>query len=196
MTPLRLALLLVVSLAPGLLACRGGEAPIQGADASIDRTSDWPKQIALTYRWDYSELGLDTRSGVRLSDGSQVSPEEADIALTQAMVLSLYTQNLSATCLKGVFASLEDIPTSLDVCPNEPIGPADGDWQGRIYLSASSIHEVGESQSIGLGALLWDRPATTLYRMRLLGDSYDEEGLSTAVLEYEPVVFDQPTPEL
>ena len=67
-----------------------------------------------------------------------------------------------------------------------PTAPS-GTREQFAYLSATSLHTTEESYVIGLGLLLWNREHTTLYRLRVVGDSYDAQGMSTATFDYEPV---------
>ncbi len=158
------------------LSCSGNTS------SSVDAgPNDWPKEVELRFQWDDERL-----AGLRLEAGVLTPPEEADVSLRQAQVLSLRADS-DAFCRKGVFEALSDIPTSLDSCP-EYAHTSDGPWTSFLYLSASTTHTLDESYAIGTGALFRAGPEGPLYRLRILGDSYGPSGVSTALIEYEPVL--------
>ncbi|WP_437488879.1 hypothetical protein WME75_09605 [Sorangium sp. So ce1014] len=95
------------------------------------------------------------------------------------MVISLRSTAAESICERGTsFAALAEIPTDVDGCSS---------WTAFASLSGTSIHESDESYRIGLGLLVWDAEHAALYRLRVLGDSYDVTVGSTATFEYEPV---------
>lgn len=137
----------------------------------------WPKRVTL------ETPGVATESdGVRLADGAIVA-DGGDLNLFQAMVLSLGSPTEGSVCAKGTFTALSDIPAEVDDCP----AALSGTWEQRAYLSAASVHTSEESYVIGLGLLVRDEEHTALYRLRVAGDSYDAQGVSTATFDYEPV---------
>ncbi|WP_437289822.1 hypothetical protein [Sorangium sp. So ce406] len=114
---------------------------------------------------------------VRLADGT-VS-DAGDLGVQWAMVISLRSAAAESICERGTsFAALADIPTDVAGCSS---------WSPIAYLSATTIHESDESYRIGLGLLVWDAERAALYRLRVLGDSYDATAGATATFEYEPV---------
>ena len=147
-----------------------------GCGAETSSEPAWPKRVTITTQ---GAMGGD---GVRLADGAIVAGG-GDLRLYQAMVLSLRTPAADSLCEKGTFASLEEIPTAIDACP-EAYG---GAWGQHAYLSASTTHTSEESYVIGLGLLVRDEDHTVVYRLRIVGDSYDIQGRSTATFDYEPV---------
>jgi hypothetical protein len=136
----------------------------------------WPKRVALHAT---GPLGGD---GVRFADGVVVR-EVGDFYLVQTMVLSLGSPTEASVCEKGRYDVLTEVPTDVATCP----ASLSGGWGMRIYLSGSAVHTVEESYVIGLSALVRDASHQALYRLRILGDAYDDEGLSTALFEYEPI---------
>ncbi len=98
-------------------------------------------------------------------------------------MLSIRSPTPESICEKGNFATLGDIPTALDTCPEA----LSGGWENYAYLSAATLHTTEESYAAGLGLLLWNKDHTALYRLRVVGDSYDAQGVTTATLDYEPV---------
>lgn len=177
-SPLALSLVLL-SLAAG---CTGGSPEI-GSDAGAE-AEEWPKQVVLTHEWT-----VDALAGLRFSDGTIGPPESSDIHLIQGRLLSLVGDEPMTACEKGVYVALDQVPTSVESCPagRDPNGLTSG-WDRGFALSATSIHATEESYRVGVGALVWDRAHTTLYRLRTLGDSYAATGVATATFEYEPVV--------
>ena len=143
------------------------------ADAGIA----WPQRGVLTFSHNLSE-----NPGIRLADGAAVI-DGPDLDFYQSRVLSISTPNGARICAKGTFDSLREIPTNTDDCP----GSSEATWSSRTYLSASTTHTSDESTSAGQGLLVWDKSETTLYRLRIIGDSYDAQGVSTATFDYEPV---------
>jgi hypothetical protein len=98
-------------------------------------------------------------------------------------VLSIRSPTPDSVCEKGKFAELGDIPTEVDTCP----AALSGTWEKYAYLSATTLHTSEESFVVGLGLLLRNKEHTALYRARVVGDSYDAQGMSTATIDYEPV---------
>jgi hypothetical protein len=120
---------------------------------------------------------------LRLAD-QRVLPDgsPADLTLYQAMMLSLRSPQARSICTKGTFAALADIPTDLGSCPAD-LG---GEWTQHAYLSGSYQHTAAQSTITGLGLLVRDQ-AQTLFRVRVLGDSYSADGVARVVLEAERV---------
>lgn len=186
---IRLTPRLLVALAASslLVACEpevgdvhtdgGPDSSSTSAGSTGTMGPEWPKRITLV-----THLAGNPGDGVRLADGMPVAGK-GDLSLYQAMVLSIASPAPDSICEKGKFASLSDIPTEVDVCPEAYMGA----WKQRTYLSASTVHTSEESYVIGLGLLLRNEEHTALYRVRVIGDSYDMEGKSTATLDYEPV---------
>ncbi len=143
------------------------------ADAGIT----WPQRGVMTFSHEFGE-----NPGIRLADGSPVI-DGPDLDFYQSRVLSLSSPDGERICDKGSFDTLSEIPTNTNDCP----GSSSAAWSSRIYLSASTTHSEDESTSIGQGLLVWDRSETTLYRLRITGDSYNAQGVSTATFDYEPV---------
>ncbi|XXX79855.1 hypothetical protein WMF30_13880 [Sorangium sp. So ce134] len=152
----------------GSTASSGG-----GGGAGSTAPSDagtWPRTVTLTAK----EIG--TGDYVRLSDGT-VS-DAGDLGIQSAMVISLRSAAPESICERGTsFAALADVPTDVAGCSS---------WAPIAYLSGTTIHESDESYRIGVGLLVWDAEHVTLYRLRVLGDSYDVTAGSTATFEYEP----------
>ncbi|WP_437779297.1 hypothetical protein [Sorangium sp. So ce1097] len=131
----------------------------------------WPKTVTLAVQG-IGEAG----EHVRLSDGT-VS-DAGDLGVQLSRLVALRSAAADSICEMGMsYAALADIPIDVAGCS----------WSPVAYLSATSIHESDESYRIGLGLLVWDAERATLYRLRVLGDSYDVTGASTATFEYEPV---------
>jgi hypothetical protein len=151
---------------------------LAGCDMETTPTQPaWPKRVTL------ATPAVATQSdGVQLADGAIVA-DGGDLNLYQAMVLSLASPTPGSLCEKGEFTALSDIPVEVDTCP----AALSGTWEQRTYLSAASLHTSEESYVIGLGLLVWDEEHTALYRLRVVGDSYDGQGVSTATFDYEPV---------
>jgi hypothetical protein len=120
--------------------------------------------------------------GVQLEDGTIVA-DEGDLSLYQAQTLSLSSPTPASLCAKGTFDALGDIPTEIDTCP----AGLSGTWEDRAYLGGATLHTIEESYVAGLGLLVWNEEHTALYRLRVVGDSYDEQGVSKATFDYEPV---------
>lgn len=160
-------------------ACSGGGSTnaAEGPDAS---TAIEPFRIVLSHTLDAEER---LESGVRFSDGSLLGPDDADLFMNQARVISLASKGAESLCEKGVFDSIDDIPTTVDECPANTSGA----WNARIYLSASTNHTTSESNRIGVGLLAWNTNHTALYKLLVVGDSYDFEGVSTVTFDYERV---------
>lgn len=136
-----------------------------------------PKRVTLVTRAAGNES-----DGMQLADGAIVAGD-GDLNLYQAMVLSLGSPTPGSLCEKGTFSALSDIPTDVDTCP----AALSGTWGQRAYLGAAIVHTSEESDAIGLGLLVWNEEHTALYRLRVAGDSYDAQGVSTATFDYEPV---------
>lgn len=138
----------------------------------------WPRRVTL------ETPGLvEPSPAIRLADG--LLDDDGDLRLYQTMVLTLRSPTAETVCTKGTFASLADIPTSVDDCPGDPLSPV---WHDYASLDAATIHTEAESNAIGLGLLVRDAELTTLYRLRILGDSYSAAtGRSTVTFDYEPV---------
>jgi hypothetical protein len=151
---------------------------LSGCDMETTPT-EWtgPKRVTLV-----TQLAAAQSDGVHLADGAIVAGG-GDLNLYQAMVLSLSSPTPDSLCDKGEFTALSDIPTEVDTCPAAPSGT----WGQRAYLSGASLHTSEESYVIGLGLLVWNKEHTELYRLRIAGDSYDAQGVSTATFDYEPV---------
>jgi hypothetical protein len=137
----------------------------------------WPKRVTLV-----TKLATNESGGVRLADGALVEGGR-DLSLDLGRVLSLSSPTSASLCEKGKFDALEDIPTTVDTCP----ASLSGTWEQRTYLSAASLHTNEESSVVGLGLLMRNEEHTALYRLRIVGDSYDASGVSTATFDYEPV---------
>ncbi|APR88406.1 hypothetical protein A7982_13755 [Minicystis rosea] len=146
-----------------------------GAETSAEPT--WPKRVTIV-----TESAAQEGDGVRLADGVIVAGG-GDLRLYQAMVLSLSSPTPDSLCEKGTFASLAEIPTATNACPKAYASA----WGQRVYLSGSTVHTSEESYVIGLGLLVRDEDHAAVYRLRVVGDSYDMEGRSTATFDYEPV---------
>ncbi len=138
---------------------------------------EWPKRVTLVTTIAATETG-----GVQLADGAIVAGE-GDLSLYQSKVLSIRSLTADSVCEKGTYAALGDVPTDIDACP----AALSGTWENFAYLSATTLHTTEESYVIGLGLLLWNKEHMVLYRVRVVGDSYDAQGMSTATLDYEPV---------
>lgn len=184
---------LLFALAIGaLLAACGAEVVDAGAGAASAGSSTgaestststgtmgevWPKRVTLA-----SSLGADQIDGVLLVDGVSVAGE-GDLSLFTGKMLSIRSPTPESVCAKGTFAALADVPTDIDSCP----AALGGTWEYFAYLSATTLHTTEESLAAGLGLLLWNKEHTALYRARVVGDSYDAQGMSTVTLDYEPV---------
>jgi len=147
-----------------------------GCDMDTTTTETWPMRVTLV-----TQLAANQSEGVQLADGA-ILAGDGDLSLDQAMVLSLSSPAPDSLCEKGTFTALSDIPTELDTCP----AAASGTWGQRVYLSAAAPHTSEESNVIGLGVLVRNEEHTALYRLRVVGDSYDDQGVSTATIAYEP----------
>ncbi|KYF81686.1 hypothetical protein BE17_52200 [Sorangium cellulosum] len=144
----------------------GTTPPVDPGDPGV-----WPKTVTLAVQG-IGELG----EHVRLADGT-VS-DAGDVGVQSSRVIALRSPAADSICEMGLpYAALTEIPTDVAGCS----------WVPVAYLSGTSIHESGESYRIGLGLLVWDAERATLYRLRVLGDSYDVTTGSTATFEYEPV---------
>ena len=143
-------------------------------DASAEADADagmWPRRVTLT------APGVGMGDFIRLSDG--VIADDGDLGVQQAMVISLRSATPESFCEKGTsFVSLAAIPIDVASCT---------DWGPVAYLSGTSIHASDESYRIGLGLLVRDAQHAALYRLRVVGDSYEATGVATATFEYEPV---------
>lgn len=150
-----------------LMGCGDASAePEAEAEAGM-----WPRRVTLT------TPRVGEGDVIRLSDG--VLADDGDLGVQQAMVISLRSATAESFCEKGTsFASLAAIPTDVASCT---------DWVPVAYLSGTSIHASDESSRIGLGLLVRDAPHAALYRLRIVGDSYEATGIATATFEYEPV---------
>lgn len=162
------------SVAPSVEDDAGSTGSSVEDDAGSISSSDagmWPRTVTLTSQ----DIG--TGNYVRLSDGA-VS-DVGDLGIQSSRVISLRSTAAESICERGTsFAALGDIPTDVDGCSS---------WTPIAYLSGTTIHESDESYRIGLGLLVWDAEHAALYRLRVLGDSYDVAAGSTATFEYEPV---------
>ncbi|WP_437297201.1 hypothetical protein [Sorangium sp. So ce426] len=143
-------------------------------DAGATSPSDigvWPKTVTLAVQ-NMGEVG----EQVRLSDGA-VS-DAGDLGVEFTRFVRLRSPVDGSVCTVGEsFAKLADVPTDATAC---------SEWWPFVNLSHISTHENDESYRIGLGLLVWDAEHAALYRLRVLGDSYNAAG-STATFEYEPV---------
>lgn len=185
------SLLLALATGSSLVACgsevvdasTGGDSASSSTGAGSSSTSTgtmgpmWPKRITLL-----SSFAADQSDGVQLSDGVTVVGE-GDLSLTTSKVLSVRSPTPDSVCEKGKFEALGDVPTEIDSCP----GALSGTWEKFAYLSATTLHTTEESYVIGLGLLLRSKEHTALYRARVVGDSYDAQGMATATIDYEPV---------
>tara|TARA_R110002096_G_scaffold16898_9_gene57953 strand:+ start:76057 stop:76623 length:567 start_codon:yes stop_codon:yes gene_type:complete len=168
-------------LAASLSAGCGGSASESPDAGGLLRCE--PARVVLTHTFEDPSA-----SGVRFSDATLTGPEDADIFMNQAQVLSLGMFSGNSLCEKGIFESIEDIPLNLDDCP----ASGSGEWTPRVYLSASTIHATPESERIGLGILAWNADRTALYKLLVVGDSYNTQGVSTVSFDYERVVASEP----
>jgi len=150
--------------------------PTTGEPTTGSTPSEWPRRVTLVTN--HSEEGT---PALKLAEGTLLA-EGGDIHLALAYVLSL-RGSPDSVCEKGTFDALGDVPTDLDTCP----AASSGTWGPSAYLDASWLHTQEESNVIGLGLLVWDEAHTTVYRLRVLGDSYDEQGQATVTFDYEPV---------
>jgi len=150
-----------------------------GSGSSDVAPAPWPKQVTL------HTDSVTGGPGIRLSDGVIVM-DQGDFNLGQAMVLSLRSPTAESFCTKEKYGALADVPTEESACTG-PNGAQGGGWTPIVYLSGSGVHTSDESYYIGLGVLARDASHQKLYRLRILGDSYDAQGHSTATFEYEPV---------
>ncbi|WP_437733508.1 hypothetical protein [Sorangium sp. So ce1335] len=149
-----------------------GEGEDEPGTTSPSDTAAWPRTVTLAVQG-IGEIG----EHVRLSDGA-VS-DAGDLGVQSSRVIALRSPADGSICEVGTsFASLADIPSDVAAC---------SEWAPVAYLSATSIHVSDESYRIGLGLLVWDAEHAALYRLRVLGDSYDVAAGSTATFEYEPV---------
>ena len=164
------------------LGCSGSGSASEAPDAGVLLRCE-PARVVLTHTFEDPSA-----SGVRLSDATFTGPEGADIFMNQAQVLSLGVFSGNSLCEKGIFDSIEDIPVSLDDCP----ASGSGAWTPRVYLSASTNHATAESERIGLGILAWNADRTALYKLLIVGDSYNAQGVSTVTFDYERVVASEP----
>jgi len=139
--------------------------------------SVWPQRVTLVTTG--AGVGSDS---VQFADAAIIAGD-GDLRLHQAMVLSIRSPTPESVCEKGKFAALDDIPTDLDACP----AALSGTWGTAAYLDAATLHTSDESYAAGLGFLVRDRDHTALYRLRVVGDSYDAQGRSTVTFDYEPV---------
>ena len=160
-------------LTPLLLAGCGDVAyePTEAAAPS------WPKRVTIT-----TTLSTGEARGVRLFDGALIE-NGGDLTLVQAMVLSLRSPSMESICEKGTFDALQDVPVEETSCPAAPSLA----WQDFSYLSAASLHTTEESYAAGAGLLVRNEEHSALYRLLVVGDSYDMEGVSTATFDYEPI---------
>jgi hypothetical protein len=169
-------LLLTLLSVPNLPAC-GSVSDATDDPVDADANMAWPKRGVVTF-----SHNLRANPGIRLTNGTFDS--ESDLDLYQSQILSIGTTGRELVCAKGTYASLSEIPTTTSECP----GALSETWSSRAQLSAATIHKTSEAVSAGLGFLVWDRFETTLYRLRIVGDSYDVEGVSTATFDYEPIL--------
>ncbi len=137
----------------------------------------WPKRIVLV-----NHAISNPGDSVRLEDASTVAGD-GDVSLFAGKVLSIVSPTPESVCAKGTFPTLDDVPTAIDTCS----GSLSKTWEHYAYLDAAWTHTTEESNAVGLGLLLRDKDHKVLYRARVVGDSYDPEGGSTATLDYEPV---------
>jgi hypothetical protein len=152
--------------------------PDSATDSPTDsEDSAWPKQIRLQT----PEVGTESDFLV-LATGEQDSTA-GDLNLYQGRVLSLSSSVDASVCAKGVYEQLDDIPTDTESCPAD----VEGAWRRFAYLDSARIHTEAESYTIGLGLLVRDVEHTAVYRLRVLGDSYSAEGISTVFFDYAPV---------
>lgn len=165
------------SLLPVLVACGSVETPASSTGAG---ETSWPKRATLVASFTEGDA---VAPSVRLSDGTVLAKDAADLTLYQAMVLSLRAASPESICEKGTFEALADIPTDEESCA----ASLTGTWAQHVYLSASTLHTADESTIEGLGMLVRSAEHDALYRLRLVSDSYDAQGTSTATFDYEPV---------
>ncbi|WP_438003321.1 hypothetical protein WME89_31055 [Sorangium sp. So ce321] len=148
-----------------------------GGTEAVPEESTGPRRVTLV-----TPSAATESDGVRLADGAIVAGG-GDLSLYQAMVLSLSSPTPGSLCAKGIFSALGDVPTEVDTCP----AGLTGSWEQRTYLSGATTHTTEQSSVIGLGLLVWNADHTALYRLRVIGDSYDGQGVSTATFDVEPV---------
>jgi hypothetical protein len=126
--------------------------------------------------------GLDLATLSVIADG--YDNPAVDFFMQQAMVVSLRGQHDDTFCGKGRdFQRLADIPLALDDCP----ASLSKGWERIAYLGGSSVHPASDSFAAGYGYLVRARDRVSLYRVLVLGDSYDSSGLASAVLDVELV---------
>ena len=124
-------------------------------------------------------FGATDHADLVLTTGELVA--EGDVRLNQTRILSLTTLLPDGVCEKGTYETIEEIPTDLESCP----GSAANDWGPILYLGGASIHDESASTVGGLSALV--RDDTTVYRLRMISDSYSSDTVSTATFSYIPV---------
>lgn len=135
-------------------------------DSVIDtaqETTEWPRRVTLIT----PEVAVPS-DGLDLATGASVEGD-GDLRLYQGRVISLLSPGEKSICVVGTFERLEDVPT--DECP------ADSTWAPLVSLGGASFHTEEESYSIGISALVWDATQSTLYRLRVEGDSYTQNSL-------------------
>jgi hypothetical protein len=144
-------------------ACSGGSSPFTLVSPAVSRGQ-----------------GVDLASLTVVDEGRD-NPD-VDFFIQQAMVVSLRGQHDETFCEKGrKFTALSEIPTSTGDCPTG-LGNV---WSRVAYLGGSSVH--AEGFATGYGFLVRTRDRARLFRMRVVGDTYDEKGTATATLEVAPV---------
>jgi hypothetical protein len=139
----------------------------------------WPKKVTLEADITMTPGG----DGIRLSDGARVTGQ-GDFNLQAAMVLRLQSPAEESFCSKDKYASLAEVPTDQNTC-SAMFGESTM-WRSFLHLSGSGPHTNDESPFVGMGVLVRDASHQALYRMRILGDSYENLHV-TATFEYEPV---------
>jgi hypothetical protein len=140
-----------------------------GSDASVVRTA------TLT-----SDVFALPGPGLRLSDGTILPAGMGDVWLAQRSTATISVGAPLGLCDVGTFASLAQVPTTLDAC----LGPAPSD------TSFLSSNQNGTNQWSGRAWLIVDdvnsAVPTPIYRARAITDSDDNPHI-VMTLEYEPI---------
>ena len=141
----------------------------------------WPRRVVLS-EW-VPAAGADlAHDHLRLADGV-VGTEAADLTVFAARSIGIDGGAAGTLCEKGVFASLAEVPVGATDCP---LSTANA-WERFALFGATSRHTTEQSTSVGTSLLARSAGGGPLYRLRIVGDSYEASFATTVTFDYEPV---------
>ena len=141
----------------------------------------WPRRVVLSQR--LPATGGDyVYDYLRLADGL-VAGAPGDLNVFTARSIGFDGHSAMALCEKGPHASLASVPVDTADCPLS----LDNAWHRFALFGETSPHTTEQSRSAGWSMLVRSGDGGPVYRLRIVGDSYDASVLTSVTFDYEPV---------